>query len=1317
MPTFGKVDEYNETEEWRHYIERVNHFFEANEITDLAKKRSIFLVSVGAKTYKLIRSLVAPADPKDKSYEELAKLVQDHYMPKPSAIVQRFKFNTRSQQPGENIAMFLAELRHLTEHCEFGTTLDEMLRDRLVCGVRDIRIQRRLLAEPKLTLKRSLDLALAIEAAEKDVSEIQKGDSQEGNSSLNKVDVKVEQGAELKCYRCGGNHLPGNCYFKDAKCYACGKVGHLSRVCQGKKKGRKTTPASEKKSGNPQATHLLEGEEEAPTGDQGVGAYSLFTFCSKRTAPYKVQLNVAGQVMEMEVDTGASLSVISEKMYNNLSSEGRVPPLEKSEIVLRTYTGEEVKPKGSCTVNVSYQGADYTLPLLVVGGDGPALLGRNWLEQIKLYWPGIKQLASTCHDKQLEGILQKHAQLFQEGLGTLKGTAAKIHVDPTATPIFHKARPVPYALREKIEHDLERLEKAGTIEPVQYSEWATPIVPVMKSDDTVRVCGDYKLTVNKVSKLDGYPIPKLDDLYTKLAEGQTFTELDLSHAYEQMLVDEDSREFLTINTHKGLYRYNRLPYGVSSAPGIFQRTMEGLLQGIPSTGVLLDNILITGPSNEEHLANIEKVFERLSDAGLRLKAGKCQFMKPVLECLGHRVDAEGFHPVEAKVNAIKEAPAPTNPSELKSFLGMLNFYGKFLPNLSSTLEPLHLLLRKDVRWEWGTEQQEAFETAKNLLQSSDLLVHYDPEKELVVSCDASPYGVGAVLAHVMEDGSEKPVAYASRTLSSAERGYGHLDKEALAVVFAVKKFHQFLYGRHFKVFTDHKPLLGLLNPDRPTPLMASSRMQRWSLTLLAYEYELLYRPGSQNGNADGLSRLPLADVPEITPVPGDVIHLLETISTSPVDATKVKLWTARDPVLSLVLQFVLQGWPLKVEDEALKPYFTRREELSVHAGCLLWGTRVVIPPQGREEVLNTLHESHPGIVRMKNLARSYVWWPKMDTHLEGKVKSCVTCQSHQKTPACSPLHPWEWPGRPWARVHIDYAGPFMGKMFLLIIDAHSKWMDIHCVNSATSSATIEKMRTTFAAHGLPEIVVSDNGSNFVSSGFKAFLQKNGIRHITSAPYHPSSNGLVERAVQTFKRGMKKQGDGTVETKLARFLLSYRITPQSTTGESPAQLRWGRSLRSHLDLLRPDVAAKVHAAQSKQKEQHDQHVRMRPMGVGDTVNVRNYLKDPKWLPGTIIQETGPVSARVELEDGTVVRRHHDQLLTRPSVRMGPEVAVPGPLEQEIGVSEVTLPDQDSPEITFGGAHPASTQGAMSTEPSSTPVRRYPARDRRPPQRYY
>ena len=175
------------------------------------------------------------------------------------------------------------------------------------------------------------------------------------------------------------------------------------------------------------------------------------------------------------------------------------------------------------------------------------------------------------------------------------------------------------------------------------------------------------------------------------------------------------------------------------------------------------------------------------------------------------------------------------------------------------------------------------------------------------------------------------------------------------------------------------------------------------MTLLAYEYELLYRPGNENGNADGLSRLPVLDVPGSTPVPGDIVHLLETINNSPVDATKIKLWTARDPVLSQVLRFVPQGWPSELEEEALKPYFIRREELSVHAGCLLWGARVIVPPQGREEVLNILHDTHPGIVKMKSLARSYVWWPKMDTHLEGKVKSCATCHSHQKTPPCSPI--------------------------------------------------------------------------------------------------------------------------------------------------------------------------------------------------------------------------------------------------------------------------------------------------------------------------
>ena len=248
-------------------------------------------------------------------------------------------------------------------------------------------------------------------------------------------------------------------------------------------------------------------------------------------------------------------------------------------------------------------------------------------------------------------------------------------------------------------------------------------------------------------------------------------------------------------------------------------------------------------------------------------------------------------------------------------------------------------------------------------------------------------------------------------------------------------------------------------------------------------------------------------------------------------------------------------------------------------------------------------------------------------------------------PATAALHRWEWLSRPWARLHIDYAGPFMGKMFLIIIDAHLKWLDVHCVNTATTKTTISKLRSTFATHSLPEMIVSDNGTVFTSQEFKIFTQRNGIRHVTSAPYHPSSNGLAERAVQTFKQGMKKQGQGTVETKVARFLLSYRKTPQTTTGETPAQLRWGRSLRTHVDLLKPNVATTVATAQMQQKSQHDQHSKPRPFSVGDTVDARNYSGNGEWIPGTIVEVTGPVSVKVELENGTTIRRHHDQILVR------------------------------------------------------------------------
>ncbi|XP_055721195.1 uncharacterized protein K02A2.6-like [Salvelinus fontinalis] len=560
-------------------------------------------------------------------------------------------------------------------------------------------------------------------------------------------------------------------------------------------------------------------------------------------------------------------------------------------------------------------------------------------------------------------------------------------------------------MKPKVDVEIDRLLAEDIIVPVKFSEWAAPVVPILKPDGSIRLCGDYKLTVNRVSSLEQYPIPKVEDLLSTLTGGQQFTKLDMSHAYQQVLMDKASQKYLTINTHRGMFTYKRLPFGVSSAPAIFQRTMEGILQGIPKVAVYLDDILVTGVTKEEHLRNLGEVLRRMEDAGLRLKRSKCTLLADEVQYLGHKVDAKGLHTVKAKVRAVVEAPAPTNVTELKAYLGLLNYYNRFLPNLSTLLAPLHQLLRKDVAWKWSERQEEAFAKSKVLLQSAEVLVHYSADRDLILSCDASSYGVGAVLSHRMENGAEKPIGFMSRTLSPAEKKYSQLDKEGLAVIFGIQRFHKYLYGRTFTIVTDHKPLISLFHEQKPVPQMVSPRVQRWNVWLRAYEYRIIYKPGRYHGNADALSRLP---VPEIISQEeeNDQVLMIDVLDDAQVNTAQIRQWTSKDVTLSQVHAFILKGWPTVTEPQIM-PYYTRRLALSVRDGCVLWGSRVVIPPQGRGLLLKLLHQSHPGMSRMKGLARSYVWWPKMDHDVENEVSRCEDCQSNRKSPPTAPLHPWE----------------------------------------------------------------------------------------------------------------------------------------------------------------------------------------------------------------------------------------------------------------------------------------------------------------------
>ena len=548
------------------------------------------------------------------------------------------------------------------------------------------------------------------------------------------------------------------------------------------------------------------------------------------------------------------------------------------------------------------------------------------------------------------------------------------------------------------------------------------------------------------------------------------------------------------------------------------------------------------------------------------------------------------------MKAITEAPQPSSLSELKSFLGLVNYYAKFLPDSATVLAPLYKLLKHSESWQWNSEQQLSFKKIKEMLTALTLLVHFDESKPMMLACDASLYGVGAVLSHVIDNHSDKPIAYASRSLSTAERKYSQLDKEALAILFGVSKFHHYLYGRHFIIYSDHKLLMHIFNQSKAVPIMASAKLQRWALTLSGYHYSFKYQKGSHMCNANALSCLPLPECPTTVPMPPETVALLEQLASVPLTAAQIRNMTDQDPVLAKVKHYTQNGWPATVTDEQLQPYSNKRDELSLEDGILLWGSRVVVPPQA----CDTVHAAHIGIARMKSLTCQFVWWPKIDSDLESKVRNCGACQKFKSEPPQAILHPWEWPKQPWVRVHADFAGPFLGKMYLILIDAHSKWIKVHITTSTTSSVTIKKLRSTFATFGIPEILVTDNGSNFTSSEFEEFLKFNGIRHIKTAPYHPASNGLAERAVQTVKSGKKKLTSGTLETRVARFLFNYRITPQTTTGVSPSELLFGRCLRCHLDFLRPNLDAKVRQNQSRQKELHDFHARDRELVEGDSV---------------------------------------------------------------------------------------------------------------------
>lgn len=569
-------------------------------------------------------------------------------------------------------------------------------------------------------------------------------------------------------------------------------------------------------------------------------------------------------------------------------------------------------------------------------------------------------------------------------------------------PIFKKAYNVPYRLKDKVIEYLDKLERQNVITPIKISEWASPVVIVMKKNNDIRLVIDCKVSINKVIIPNTYPLPTAQDLFAGLAGCKIFCALDLEGAYTQLMLTERSRKFMVINTIKGLYVYNRLPQGASSSASIFQQIMDQVLEGIDFVYCYLDDVLIAGKNFEECKERLLIVLERLSQANIKVNWDKCRFFVTELEYLGHIISDRGLLPCPDKTLTIQKAKAPKNETELKSYLGLINYYNKFIPRLSIKLYHLYNLLKNKVKFIWDVQCEEAFKESKNSLVNAKFLEFYDPKKPLVVVSDASSYGLGGVISHII-DGAEKPISFTSFSLNSAQRKYPILHLEALALVSTVKKFHKYLYGQKFQVFTDHKPLVGIFGKEGRNSIYVT-RLQRFVLELSIYEFDIQYRPSSRMGNADFCSRFPLDQlVPENLDTEG--VNNLNFGKELPIDYKTIAKWSKQDEFLQQIVSYLQNGWPERLERRYVD-IFANHHDLEIIEDCLLYQDRVVIPQIMQNKVLDLLHANHAGIVKMKQLARRYVYWFGINSDIDKFVPSCDICSSMTILPKPKLLSKW-----------------------------------------------------------------------------------------------------------------------------------------------------------------------------------------------------------------------------------------------------------------------------------------------------------------------
>ena len=997
--------------------------------------------------------------------------------------------------------------------------------------------------------------------------------------------------------------------------------------------------------------------------------------------PWCITLTLEGKTVTLHVDTGAEVTVITERVWRQVGKPELTPPNR----TLRGPDSTVINTLGKFTATFTWNARQAEGEVYVAKRLTKSLLGRPTIKDLDL----LRIVAAVHSDPK-----GQFPSLFQ-GLGKLKD---EYHIElmEDAKPFaLSTPRRVAIPLMKRVRQELTRMEKMGVISKIsQPTEWCAGMVVVPKTNGRVRICVDLT-RLNESVKRERHPLPAVDQILAQLAGAKLFTKLDANSGFWQVPLAPASSLLTTFITPFGRYRFNRLPFGITSAPEHFQRRMSEALAGLDGTVCMMDDVLIYGETREEHNIRLECVLQRLNDLGMTLNAEKCTFAQTSVKFLGHVIDSEGIKPDPDKLEAIVEFTTPASVGDIRRFLGMINQLSKFSLNLADHTQPLRELLVKDRAWVWGDQQKQAFATVKDTLVASPVLALFDPNLETVLSADASSYGLGAVLLQRQVSGELQPVAYISRSMTPTERRYAQIEKEALAFTWACEHLSDYLVGLQFHIHTDHKPLVPLFSSKHLEELPL--RVQRFRMRMMRFDFTISHVPGKDLTIADALSRAPVS-------TPTVVDDHLEKETTAYVQlvmqhlpATEKRLQEIRecqerDPVCQKLKEFCKSGWPDRnVLSADVKPYYTVAAQLSVENGLLLRGSRILIPPPMRKTLLNKLHSGHQGVTKCRELARQSIWWPGLAKQLEELVLRCPECVKAQRQRA-QPLTPTTLPQLPWQKVATDLF-EWKQATYLLVVDYFSRFIEIARLNQTTTSEVTNHLKSIFARHGIPETLISDNGPQYASHQFQEFAHEYEFRHITSSPYFPQGNGEAKRAVGTIKSPMKKNDDPY------KALLAYWTTPLQM-GYSPSQLLMGRVLRSTVPTTRfqrqpqiPDlVAARTRDKRNKarQKRNHDTHRGARQLPLLES-------GDQVWVPqrqreGEVQSEVAPQSYTVEIEGDTIRRNRRDL------------VRLPSPANQETG------------EHTDSNDSNNTRSPLDSSESAETPSVRRSQRDSRPPSRY-